>query len=106
MQIKKLNTLYDIFKKFLKNSLKSAGLLMRFVIIITMIMLTSCAHEDITIETIRDDTTVAQADKGIDKEASKPVNEASPVTEESSSAPDKPPWRRCCGRGFPPREPR
>ena len=89
MQIIKLNTLYDIFKKYLKNSLKSAGLLMRFVIIITMIMLTSCAHEDITIETIRDDTTVAQADKGIDKEASKPVNEASPVTEESSSAPDK-----------------
>ena len=49
MQKIKLNIIYS--------SLKSAGLLMRFVIIILLIMMTSCGQEDITIDTIRDDTT-------------------------------------------------
>ena len=81
MQLIKLNTLFDKFETFLKSSLKLAGLLMRFVIIISIIMMTSCAHEDITIETIRDETAVAETDTSAGNKNSE--TDVTPTAEES-----------------------
>ncbi|MBP3235336.1 MAG: helix-hairpin-helix domain-containing protein [Eubacterium sp.] len=73
MQIKKLNIeIKDILKRISRNL---AGSLMKYGIIIILFFTAACSKDDITIETIRDDTSVA-SDKEVSEQESSDMEES------------------------------
>ena len=73
MQIKKLNIgINDKLKRISRNL---AGSLMKYGIIIILFFTAACSKDDITIETIRDDTSVA-SDKEVSEQESSDMEES------------------------------
>ena len=73
MQIKKLNI--EINDKLKRISRNLAGSLMKYGIIIILFFTAACSKDDITIETIRDDTSVA-SDKEVSEQESSDMEES------------------------------
>ena len=82
MQIKKLNI--EINDKLKRISRNLAGSLMKYGIIIILFFTAACSKDDITIETIRDDTSVA-SDKEVSEQESSDMEESSKEASDDAS---------------------
>ena len=85
MQIKKLNI--EINGKLKRISRNLAGSLMKYGIIIILFFTAACSKDDITIETIRDDTSVA-SDKEVSEQESSDMEESPKEASDDASEPE------------------